>query len=417
MGFRISSSFLLSLFTLCLSASLNAQTENPFGLEPNPGPVDVVRPKKPIESEKVKQFKEKLQSVQDSFAKMAVQEAELQEVIGQMREQVKVYQAERGGKKIDVRLAELHAEFNKERLALWLELSQLRSDRELLEKKLDSLYDEKTKAEETARKAVDKRNEMHQKLFEELLNSELADRQGLALNHLLACLDKYGEDQELPVDVYTPEVLRRLSRLTESDNSTVKLQASRCLFAVKRDSAIENGIQFGQYWRPLEIVKADAETQMIWAALQEKCFFEFQDSLLVDLIEEVQHKHNIRFRFDPEVNESTLVTYVSHNRTLETTLLGVLDELKLSYAVIDGEIQVMKKTNAKVRVSRTYNVRALISEKTDIKSLIKVAEQAVGKAAVELTTVGTDVIVAKAGEADQLRISEKLGSLAAPAKW
>ena len=95
----------------------------------------------------------------------------------------------------------------------------------------------------------------------------------------------------------------------------------------------------------------------------------------------------------------------------------MLDELELSYTVIDGEIQVMKKTNPKVRVSRTYNVRGLISDKTDIKTLVKVAEQAAGKAPVELMAVGTDVIVAKAGEADQLRISEKLGSLASPAKW
>ena len=417
MGFRTCSSFLLSLFTLCLSVSLNAQTEDPFGLERNPGHVDLVQQKKPIESGKVKEFKEKLQGVQDSFAKMAVREAAMRESVGRMREQVDLYKAARGGKKIDVRLKELHAEFNAEKTAIELELSQLRSDRELLKKKVESLYIEKTKAEETARKAVGKRNEMHQTLFEELLYSELADRQELALNHLLACFDKYGEGQELPVDVRKPEILRRLSRLTESDNSKVKLQASRCLFASKRDSAIEMGIQFGQYWRPVEIVKADAETQMIWAALQEKCFFDFEDSPLVDLVEEVQQKYRVHFRLDTEVNESTLVTYVSHNRTLEATLLGVLDELELSYAVIDGEIQVMKKTNPKVRVSRTYNVRGLISDKTDIKTLVKVAEQAAGKAPVELMAVGTDVIVAKAGEADQLRISEKLGSLASPAKW
>ena len=48
---------------------------------------------------------------------------------------------------------------------------------------------------------------------------------------------------------------------------------------------------------------------------------------------------------------------------------------------------------------------------------MKVAQQAVGKSPVEITVMGTDVIVAKGLEADQRRISEGFGTLAPPAKW
>lgn len=430
MNWRIGYSIPLPLFLLmCFSVSLAAQThDDPFGVEienpfgdgtkqvPQAPQVDAAQ-STDVNIDKVKAFNEQMQIVQDSFAKMAKHEAALSEIVRRLLDEAELQRLANGDKKVDEGLKDLQAKFNEKMKGLETQLAVMRSNEKLLKEKIASLQQENSQAKKVAEEAVANRNDMHQTLFEELLNSDLEDRQQLALNHLLACLDKYGQGEKLPVNAYTPEVLRRLSRLVESDDSNVRLQASRCLFSFKPDSAIEMGIQFGPRWRPLEAAKADIETKKIWERLAEKIYIELEDSPLVDLIEDMQQNYRISFRLSPDIDSAMSITYKSNDRTLETSLFDLLDKYDMSFAVIDGEIQVMKKTNAKLRTVRTYRVSGLISEKTDIQTVMKVAQQAVGKSPVEITVMGTDVIVAKGLEADQRRISEGFGTLAPPAKW
>lgn len=305
-------------------------------------------------------------------------------------------------------------------LALESEIKNLRQqhaeihrENKLLKQKCDSLIKEKSELEQS----VSKKNEMHQRIFEKLLSSEDSAQQQIALQHLMACLDQERVSSNmLSLEVGKPEIFRRLSRLVESDDAKIQIQAARVFSAISRPSVIEMGFQFGPTWEPTS--RSDtAEEARIYRALKQLVNLDHDEVSLEEIVDEVQYEYGIPVTLSNEVSGRTLVTFKASVRELDGVLARMLDKYDLAYRVMDDQIVIMKNTDNRLSKSETYNVRGLLSEKLDIDGLIKLITIDVGANSVSVNAVDQHRLVIKGTENDHRRVSQFLGSLAKPAKW
>ncbi len=304
-------------------------------------------------------------------------------------------------------------------LALESEIKKLRQqhaeihrENELLKQKCDSLINEKSELEQS----VSKKNEMHQRIFEQLLNSQESAQQQIALQHLMACLDQERVSGDmLSLEVFKPEIFRRLSRLVESDDAKIRIQAARVFTVISRSSAIEMGFQFGPTWEPTS--RFDTEESMIYRALKQPIDLDYDEQVLEEIVDEFQSWFDIPVTLSKEVSGRTLVTFKASGLELDGVLARMLDKYDLAYRVMDDQIVIMKNTDNRLSKSETYNVRGLLSEKLDIDGLIKLITIDVGANTVSVNAVDQHRLVIKGTENDHRQVSQFLGSLAKPAKW
>lgn len=266
-------------------------------------------------------------------------------------------------------------------------------------------------------KAVNRRNEMHQVLFESLLNSQDAARQEVALVHLFACADKYSQGNEVPINIFEPQLLRRIGTLTDSDSERVGQLASKCLFSFSPEMAVERGIQFGPEWRPLEYYRASANTRRILAGMNEACRFEFEETPLEEVLEELRLDFNLPVKLHEGVKPRVSVTFACDSMSLATALENLLAQHNLDYVIADEQLMIIKANHPELAVNRTYNIRGLLADESDLANTIEILQQAVGNAPVQLTPAGDHVLVANTTEANHRRIQRQLGMLARQAKW
>ena len=305
-------------------------------------------------------------------------------------------------------------------LALESEVKKLRQEHaeilrenELLKQKCNSLIDEKSELEQS----VSKKNEMHQRIFEQLLNSQESAQQQIALQHLMACFDQERVSENvLSLEVGKPEIFRRLSRLVESDDARIQLQAARVFTVLSRSSAIELGFQFGPTWEPTSRFDSEEESR-IYRALKRHIELDYDEQVLEEIVDEVQSWFGIPVTLSKEVNGRTLVTFKATNLELGAALTRMLDKCELAYRVMDDQIVIMNKTDNRLNKSETYNVRGLLSEKLDIDGLINLITVDVGADNVSVHAVDQHKLVVRGTENDHRRVSRFLGSLAKPAKW
>jgi hypothetical protein len=289
----------------------------------------------------------------------------------------------------------------------------IRRENELLKQKCDSLINEKSELDQS----VSKKNEMHQRIFEKLLNSKESAQQQIALQHLMACLDQEGVSSDmLSLDVGKPEIFRRLSRLVESDDAKIQIQAARVFTAISRSSVIEMGFQFGPTWEPTSRFDTPEEAK-IYRALKEPVDLDHDERLLEDMVEELQQRYGVHVALSKEVSGRTLITFKAMGLEFDGVLARMLDKYELAYRVMDDQIVIMKKTDNRLSKSETYNVRGLLSEKLDIDGLIKLITGDVGANTVSVNAVDQHKLVIKGTENDHRRVGQFLGSLAKPAKW
>ena len=305
-------------------------------------------------------------------------------------------------------------------LALESELKKLRQqhaevlrENEILKQKCNSLINEKSELEQS----VSKKNEMHQRIFEQLLNSQDSAQQQIALQHLMACFDQERvSDNMLSLEVGKPEIFRRLSRLVESDDAKIQIQAARVFTVISRSSTIELGFQFGPTWEPTGRFNTEAESR-IYSALKRPVDLDYDEQVLEEIVDEIQSWFDVPVTLSKEVNGRTLVTFKGSGLELDAAFSRMLDKCDLAYRVMDDQIVIMKKTDNRLNKSETYNVRGLLSEKLDIDGLINLITIDVGADNVSVNAVDQHKLVVRGTENDHRRVSRFLGSLAKPAKW
>ena len=403
---------------------------NPFGISPqeNPfGPPAKTTPanKDPqsqtetvsFESERLKKLRSQLQSIEKEFAHLATSEAALRGSLERVVEDHKLDRLKGPGGELDEKIEDTIMSYRMRHEAFRDEIDQLKRVNSTLKDHIKKLEESEAENKLRADKAEKNRNEMHQALFERLILSDDATLQQVAFEHLIACGAKY-QPSEFPIDVYTVKMLKRISELTDSDSESVKQLAARSLYTFKQDSAIELGIQFGPFWRPLEHHRTDFNTRRIYQTLGQPFDLVYDESPLWEIVDDLKRSCAFEIRTAADVDEKLAVSYDSAGRTLFSSLKGMLEQEKLAFAVIDEEIVIMKDTNPKLNVMATYNIAGL-SSLADLKTdkVLKMLEQALDSKAGDITSLGGDMFTAKTSEANQREIQKFLGNLAPAAKW
>jgi hypothetical protein len=310
--------------------------------------------------------------------------------------------------------------------------TMIRRENEILKQKCNSLINEKSELDQS----VSKNNEMHQRIFETLLNSDDSTQQQLAVKHLIACIDqedaqqafldefrrKYGDGftapaqhEQLSLDTNKPEILRRLTQIVDTD-SDFQFLTARALSAVSRDSAINLGFQFGPNWEPTSRHDSPQEAK-IYQVFRKPVSLHYEETLLDEIVEEFQERFGVHVVLSDDVNGQTKIIFRASMLEFDGVLARMLDKYDLAYRVLDDQIVVMKKSDDRLGKSETYNVRGLLTTKLDIGGLVKLIVQNSEADSVSVNAVDQNRIVVKGTEADQRRVGQFLGSLAKPGKW
>ena len=262
------------------------------------------------------------------------------------------------------------------------------------------------------------RDEMHQALFERLFLSAEPAQQQLALEHLFSCGDKYPPN-ELPINVYTAKLLKRMSQLTDSESTEVKMLAAKSLFTFKPEVAIGAGIQFGPSWKPVGYFDGDMNTRRILASMEDSpCPMIYDEDPLVDVIADQRQRYHIEIRLKPDVDQELLITYESSGRTLFNAFNGMLEEHKLGFAIVNEEVVIMKATDPDLIVQANYNIAGLASlAQVDTDKVIQNLKASFDSKPVEINKIGDHLFTVKATEPNQRKIQKSLGELAPTADW
>ncbi|MFK7765739.1 MAG: hypothetical protein AB8B55_00760 [Mariniblastus sp.] len=393
-------------------APADSGSASPFGLRTQ---TDSPNAKESPTNPKVQKFEEQMNLLTEQYSKMIRNEAALLEMVDRLQRDLDLKKLEKAAGPGDATVKETFLAYKAKFRALSNQLREVELRNAALIKRVNTLEESAAKDKAAAKKALTNRNEMHQVLFASLLNSDDAAQQELALVHLFSCIDKYG--RENPVTIYTPDLLRRISELTDSKSATVKGLASRCLFTTKPDTAIELGIQFGPDWKPLEYAKASVNTHRIFSAMDEEAWFDFEETPIREITEEIQQKYNLPIRFESAVDTDLAITFKTSGVPLGLSLAGLLEKYKLGFAIIDDQIVVMKDSNPKLMVTRTYNVRGLAGKKLDLEKVVTMVKQSLGQSNVGLTSLSEHIFIATASESDQIRIGKRLAKITPSPKW
>jgi hypothetical protein len=412
---------LLLLISVPLTFSFAQEDQNPFGdpsstdpfADDSPAVAGKDRQAAPPESEQLKAFRSQIQEIEQKYTEMVLRESALTESLGKVLKERKLNRLRNADGELDDNIKETVEQLRRSRNQI-AELAQMN---ELLKKRIGALESETSEHKLRAQEAVANRNEMHQALFESLLLSENRTHQQMALEHLFACGDKY-EAAKVPINIYSPKLLKQVSQLTSSDSEEVKRLASRCLFGFKPDYAIAAGIQFGPLWRPLEHSKANLNTQRIHQMLDHVCDFVFEEEPLADLVDMLKNQFAVGFRLGEGVDEEMLITYDATNRSLFLNLSGMLEKHKLGFVISNDEVVILKETDPALKVLATYNTAGLSSlAQIETEKAMQLLKKSFESDPVELTLIGENLFTAKASAVHQRKIQKTLGNLAPPAKW
>jgi len=416
-------SILLICALLFLNCNLYAQylddPHDPFRLGKKvTKPVSVTTNRKDVESEKLRAFNADIERFQTEYANMLKREgaliANLEKLVEDNRMGSLLKKYDNADEALKARIAELTEKLRSSEL----QIGQLTNRNNAMKTQIKQLQNSEAKAKETAAAAKNNRNQMHQKLFETLLNSDDVQQQELALTHLFECGNKHPITEGEPINLYSPALLRRIRQLTDSDSASVKQLAARGLTLFDPSMAIELGIQFAPKWRPLEFVKASDETARLLNFLEAYGDFEYVDALLQDVVEEIRDHYGIPIRISKNLDAlDTSITHSVTNVTLGSFLREMLEEHRLGYVITGGGIVIMKNTNPKLAVTKSYNVRRLFEDNLGVAKVVELLERSFEQDSIELTVLTDHVISAKASESNHQLIEAKLGSLAPTASW
>ena len=369
------------------------------------------------DNEQVKDFAAKITQLQEEYARMVARERELLNTISRLSDLAETGRLLRtndgdANAALEQKINQLQAKAR----TLAMEIQHVTEQNKLLKSAINQSQASEAKAKEAAEKAAHHRNEMHQALFETLIESNDSAQQELALVHLFKCVDKYPQDEEFPINIYKPNLLRRISLLADSESEKVRGLAAKCLFEFTTETAVEMGIQFAPTWHPLEYFRSSVDTLRIHQSLKHRCAMHYAEVPLVEVIEDLQRHYNMPFRLGPNVDPKTPITYENRNQSLASSLTALLGD-RMGYAIVDETIVIMKSSNPGLQVSRTYNVQRLLSDKVDLKKIFAIIQQELGSDAVKLTEVNDHVFVSQTSEPNQHRIQQQLGTLAPQANW
>jgi len=333
MRFRLFVSSLLPLLLLLIcSVHVHGQDpfsdENPFGDTPKPQESQPPKAAKaPAESAKLKAFRAQLKSIEETFAQMSFREEALRGALESMELSMEKERLRKEDGTIDDHVKAMF-ERSKE---IEKKLQRSTDINERLKSRVDQLEASEEELRRTSEKAVADHGEMHKSLFESLLFSDEPGHQELAFKHLVKCIES-AHAKQISVSLHTPKVHGRIAKLTGSDSAQVRDIASKCLFRLKPDDAMELGIQFGPTWKPLEYSKTGNNTLRINHALEMPFDLIYDEATLEEIVEDLQMGLAIQIRLAPDVPEDQLVTVNSVGRTLFHSLSGMLADNYLGMA-------------------------------------------------------------------------------------
>ena len=298
-------------------------------------------------------------------------------------------------------------------------LRVLKNDNAHLRVKIEELekaYNEKVKQQAEREKRLAKNNAMHQRIFEQLFNSDDHAQQELALSHLVSCFENERIDSNFSLDVDKPEILRRLSELSESDKEDVQNNARLALTMINPGYAIQKGFQFGSTWEPLSR-DSNSEKSQIYDALQEPVNLNYLDTPLAEIVEEFQKSFRIKIALDNDIDEATFISANHTGLEFGDSLSQLLKKSGLTYRVMNDRILILKNDDARLMKTETYNVRGLLSKKLDVDGLVKLINQNFSESQVVANTIDENRLLVKASEFDQRRVGKFLGSMTKQVKW
>lgn len=267
--------------------------------------------------------------------------------------------------------------------------------------------------------AVKAKNELHQSMFEELLDSDEVERQLLALRHLVECLDSASmESRQCSLELHQPKILRRLCFLADSDVAGVKSLAARCLYVVSPGTAVEHGIQFAPRWKALEEFKfAHRKEAHFFVLLNEQMHAEYEEVALEEVIEDIQLKYNVPVRLETGIDPNLKMTFKFRDENFAIGMGSSLKKYGLSLGVADANLIVVKSSDPRASVPLSYNVKSLIDKGVKLDQIREIVGQVLDNMRFSVTPVGDHQFSLKANLADHYRVQRKLGTLATPIKW
>lgn len=225
------------------------------------------------------------------------------------------------------------------------------------------------------------RSQVHDQLLANFLMPQLVSedekQQEQGLRHLEEIVVTVeGEGQH-----YYPNserLLRQLCHLVDSEHEPVRKKAVWLVRVMSPNTAAELGFQNRKdRWVSVNETRSSSRVSR---SLDSVCTLDYESTVLLDVIEEIQDQYAINVMLDNSVDQEMLISIDRRGVSLREGLTQLLGSKGLSFRVSSSGIAVSKQGDASLSHPKTYNIRGLLTEEIGVDEIVKFADQAFGKA-------------------------------------
>ncbi|MGI9516998.1 MAG: hypothetical protein ACR2NP_08140 [Pirellulaceae bacterium] len=237
----------------------------------------------------------------------------------------------------------------------------------------------KVRAEEnaTTRAALEKElahRQLVQAGYQELLQLLIAHREPQMQMMGIAELQRFTEQyrDEIHRDWSVDDaVMERLIHLLDSPAVETSTAASRALVTIDPVVAGRLGFQSGKHpWlsenRPAEHI-----------ILNRRATMDYYETRLDDVLEEIRQNFRVMVTTAPEVDTEQLVTLTLEGMPLREGLGRIVEQLGLTFRLIENELHILPIDHDEARLPLTYNVRGLLTGQLTIEDIVRISREAV----------------------------------------